>query len=132
MRLVVAGVRALAVLVGFLWLAVSAASILGLLPYSNETPAVGDRILRAVPLVFVGGLLVLPYRWVRSAPWRRAVTVGLVLVVGWILYLAAGGVRGYLAGRKSWHVVPASAVFVTLGIGNLWAFHRITGERPGR
>ncbi len=128
MRPLVAGIRVLAVLLGILWIAGTMADILGVLPHSDATPALGQRVLHAIPLLLVSAFLLLPYRFVRSAVARWAVGAGLVFVVGWVLFVSIGGVRGYLEGRKSWHVVPSGVVLVALAGSNVWAFLRITRE----
>ena len=128
MKGLVAGIRVLAVLLGILWVAGTMADLLGVLPHSDTTPPLGQRILHAIPLLLVCALLLAPYRFARSGVARWVVGAGLVFVVGWVAFVSIGGVRGYLAGRKSWHVVPSGVVLIALAGSNLWAFQRITRE----
>ncbi len=126
MKPLIVTIRTLAVLLGLSWVAASVLDISGLLPHPEAPPPLAKRMIHSVPLVMIGGLLAFPYRLVRTERMRPAIATGLALVVAWTLYLSVGGAREYLAGEKSWHVVPAGLLLTALAVANLWAFIRIT------
>ena len=113
-------------MVGVFYLATSSAEILGLLPHSDETPPLAQRVARCLPLAAMGTTFVLPYRMVRSRRSRILAGGALLLSLAWFVYLSADGVRGWLTGGKSWHVIPVAAFFTAMVVANLWAFVRIT------
>ena len=133
MRFLITAVRATAIVLGAFWLLSSLLDVLGILPYSTETPPVAQRLAHSIPSISAGALLVLPYRFFRPGRIRIVIHCGLFLVVAWVLYLSAGAVSGYFTGQKSWHAVPAAILLTSIAVGNLWACLRITGgERPVR
>jgi hypothetical protein len=131
-RALVVSIRILAVLLGAIWIGAGLMDALGLLPHSEATPPLAQRLAHKIPLAAAGVLLVAPYRFVRSGRVRFGVAFALCLCLAWLVYLSAGGILGYLTGQKSWHVVPAAFLLSALAAANLWAFTRITRKTEDR
>jgi peptidoglycan/LPS O-acetylase OafA/YrhL len=128
MKRTIAILRALAVLLGLFWLATASLDILGLIPYSNETPPLARRAAHSLPLILAGAVFLLPYRAVRSRPLRAGIGLILILFAGGALYLLIDGGAGYVRGERSWHILPVALLISALVAGNTWAFVRITRQ----
>jgi hypothetical protein len=100
----------------------STLDLFGVLPHSFETPPLGVRLARHIPLLIFSLAFVVPYRRITS-PVAQSVTLSALIVsIGWALYVSATGWHGYAAGERTWHVVPFSIILCTIVIANILAF----------
>ena len=84
--------------------------------HSESTRPSWQNTLLDVALLLYGLLLLVPYRWLR----RRGIFpfALLIFAVGvlWAVYVSFSGLIGLAQGRKSWVVLPVSAIFVALAL----------------
>jgi NO-binding membrane sensor protein with MHYT domain len=98
--------------------------ILGLMPHSNETPPLRDRVITEIPLMLAAAVLLVPMKpCARGLPYvvLNAAYVVLTLAVAKKL---VDGIADYFAGHVSWQITPMSLLIAAIVVGNaviLWS-----------
>jgi uncharacterized membrane protein HdeD (DUF308 family) len=117
-------VRAAAYALGALFVVSGILDILGFMPYSNETPPWRARLLSELPVLAGAAVLLVPMKsFTRGGP-HTVLKIAYVLLILATAANLVDGVRGYVAGRMSWHVIPASLVLAAIVVANaivLWS-----------
>ncbi|MCM3871221.1 MAG: hypothetical protein ND895_11085 [Pyrinomonadaceae bacterium] len=72
--------------------------------------------LRDVTLMVYGGALLVPFRWLRRSFLFPLALLIFTLGVMWAVYASLPGVVGFIQGRKSWLILPVSAIFLVLAV----------------
>jgi len=69
-----------------------------------------------VALLLYGLLLLVPFRWLKRPLVFPFAMLVFALGVLWAAYASLSGLAGLAQGRKSWLILPASAIFVVLAM----------------
>jgi hypothetical protein len=117
--------RGAGISVGVFLLVFATLDVMGLIPHSYEMPPLAARLARYVALVVFSTAFLLPYRRMNSPAKQMLIKAALGFTVLWTLYVSVSGLRGYVAGEKSWHVVPFSIVLCAIVAANIFAFARL-------
>ncbi|HEY7642467.1 MAG TPA: hypothetical protein VH814_22225 [Steroidobacteraceae bacterium] len=114
--------RAAAYALGAFLLVASLLDLLGLMPYSDETPPFAHRLVKQLPLIAAAAVLMVPMK-----RFSRGVRHTVLQAAYVILSLAAAanlvhGVTRYMAGRMSWQVIPTTLVVFGIVVANAAIF----------
>jgi|GEM_PF-4994836 len=115
-------------LLGLFLVAISIADVCGLIPYSMETPPLRERILPSAPIAVASLALLVPYRAITSAIARGIVLFVLLLFSAYFVFIGVAGWHAYAVGEKTWQVIPASLVLLSIIAANLYAFFALTSK----
>jgi hypothetical protein len=127
MKFAIQAIRAAAVALGLVAISISALNIGGIIPSSEEMPALRERIFDFLPTFIAGGLMVVPYRFVRTTIARTGIAIGLTIPILWLLWMARNGFVVYATRHSVWPIIPTALVPLVISVLNLWAFVVITG-----
>jgi hypothetical protein len=128
-------VRAMGYLLGAFLVGSVILDILGLMPYSTETPPLIQRLRSDLPLVLQGAVLLVPMRLVAHGVPNALLKVAYAAVS---LLFAVGAVRGiaaYLDGGRHWLIIPSSLALAAIVFGNavvLWSMSKAPGAPAQR
>jgi hypothetical protein len=82
--------------------------------HSELSPSTIRNFLIDVSLLVYGGLLLTPFRWLkRSFVFPFALLI-FALAGLWAAYTSLEGMVGLLHGKRSWLILPVSAIFILL------------------
>ncbi|HKS56226.1 MAG TPA: hypothetical protein VJS12_13125 [Steroidobacteraceae bacterium] len=96
--------------------------LLGVMPYSDETPAFIHRLLRQLPVLAGAAVLMVPMKQcTRDVPFA-VLNVGYIALSLFALANVVTGIARYAAGQLSWQVVPSTLVILVIVAGNAIVF----------
>ena len=84
--------------------------------YSEPSRPSWQNVLLSVAFLLYGSLLLVPFRWLRQPPLFPVALLVFSLGGLWAAYAGLSGLVGLAQGRKSWLMLPASAIFVVLAL----------------
>jgi hypothetical protein len=84
--------------------------------HSESSRPSWQNVFLDVALLLYGSLLLVPFRWLRQSPLFPVALLVFTLGVLWAVYAGLSDLVGLAQGRKSWLLLPASAIFVVLAL----------------
>ena len=119
-EMIYSALRFPAIVLGVFLVFSSAADIAGLIPYSNETPPLAERVTHSLlPLIF-GSCLVFPYRRIG----KKKLLFGLFLAgcSAFYAWIWIEGIFEYMKGTKHVAIVYTAVVMLAISVANLVVF----------
>jgi hypothetical protein len=109
--------RAFLVLLGLFLRTSSTLSILNPeIAHSESSDSASRNTLIDVCLLIYGGVLLVPFRWLSRSFTSPFALLGFAAGILWAAYTGMTGLVGLMQSRKSWIILPVSAVFVLLAL----------------
>lgn len=130
MRALIIVIRLAGILIALAFIASDIMDILGLVPYSEATPPLRSRVLHSLPTFGAAIILLLPFRYMVRGKRFAFVAAVLAILLLVTTVLAVSGAAGFIGGKKSWHIVPAGLMFMSIPASHIWVLLRLR-QRSG-
>ena len=126
MKLLIWLTRVIGGFVGFFVLLFSLAEVLGLIPHSDETPPIIQRLIASLPALLFSIVLLVPHSLYNQGNRYRFLLASYLVVTLVVIFYATQGVLSYMSNMASWHIVLVDALILFVPISNalaLWYVH---------
>ena len=127
MKLLIWLTRVIGGFIGFFVLLFSLAEVLGLIPHSDETPPILQRLIASVPTLFCSIVLIIPHSLYNQGNRYKLLLASYLIVTLIVIFYASQGVLSYLSNEASWGIVLVSVLILLVPISNalaLWYVHK--------
>ena len=99
----------------------SLAEISGLIPHSDATPSLIERLISTSPVLLFSVVLLVPHRLFSQGMRYKVLLACYVIFVTAITYYAAHSVLLYISGVTSWYIILESTLLLLVPLSNGFA-----------